>query len=262
MRYLLKAPSLLWERLTILSAVRTQRKYLRRFSPIAVLSGDYVSLRAMLQGRFELRELGLLQRDVFPMLKTKAICIDIGANIGNHSVFFSEHFDEVIGLEPHPIAFDLLQLNAKWYPRIKPLRVGASDTHRTVKATMPFGNLGGVKISLDGSVQSDASSVEFDCRRVDELIPENRHQDVGFVKIDVEGHEYEAMRGCEKIIASAKPIIAFELLREDHDRNRERILAFLREHGYSRFLEFRWGRTREIKGFRKKNYKMVVAIPG
>jgi len=257
----LKNQALLWERLTILSAVRVQRKYLSRYPAIAVLSGDYVSLRAMLQGRFELKELGLLAKDVFPMVRTRKICIDIGANIGNHSVFFSEHFDEVIGLEPHPVAFDLLQLNAKWYPRIKPMRVGASDQDRVVKATIPFGNLGGAKIAADGPASVEAQTVEFECRRVDDLLPESRHRDVGFVKIDVEGHEYEAMRGCEKILRTAKPIIAFELLREDHERNRQRISSFLADMGYSRFLDFSFGRTREISAFRTKNYKMVVAIP-
>jgi FkbM family methyltransferase len=258
----LKIPTLLWERLTILSAVRVQRKYLGKYPAIAVLSGDYVSLRAMLQGRFELKELRLLARDVFPMLKTRKLCIDIGANIGNHSVFFSEYFDEVIGLEPHPIAFDLLELNSRWYPRIKPLRVGASDADCIVKATIPFGNLGGAKIASDSLANAETQTVEFQCRRVDDLVPESRHQEVGFVKIDVEGHEYEAMRGCEKIIRTARPIVAFELLREDHDRNRQRILSFLAEYGYSRFLDFGFGRTREITAFRKRNYKMVVAIPG
>ena len=57
--------------------------------PIATYANDYITQKIILDGWFEKRELYALE-DFFlsKKLDTK-ICIDAGANIGNHSLFFS-----------------------------------------------------------------------------------------------------------------------------------------------------------------------------
>src|SRR5690606_7289354 len=43
------------------------------------------------------------------------LCLDIGANVGNHTIFFSRfcNFDEVWAYEPFPESFALLQENVE-----------------------------------------------------------------------------------------------------------------------------------------------------
>lgn len=38
-------------------------------------------------------------------------CLDIGANIGNHSVYFSGHFAKVVAFEAHPRNVGILRAN-------------------------------------------------------------------------------------------------------------------------------------------------------
>ena len=45
----------------------------------------------------------------------KGICLDIGANVGNHTVFFARHcgFSEVIPFEPNPVAAEMFRRNVQ-----------------------------------------------------------------------------------------------------------------------------------------------------
>jgi FkbM family methyltransferase len=70
--------------------------------------------------------------------------------------------------------------------------------------------------------------------RIDDLIPQNAM--IGFVKIDVEGYEYEALRGAQQTICRCRPIIASEFcpssLRSASGISGEDFLQFLVQLGY------------------------------
>lgn len=247
------------DKLTMLLATAAVERRHGKSPQMAVISGDYVSLKAMLQGRFEDRELSVLEQHLFPHLKTRKCCLDIGANIGNHSVAFSRTFDSVIAFEPNPMAYDILAVNAKWNPGITALPVGASDHEHTARALFPGTNIGAAKIVATDATHDAGRSVSFRCVRVDEILPVDQFADVGFIKVDVEGHEYEALLGCRQILEAARPAIAFELLREDHDRNAQRIETYLKGLGYERYFELKAGGLAHVDRIRKKNYKMLIA---
>lgn len=249
----------LWQKFIVNSAVRLMERHRSRQPDMAVISGDYVSLKVMLQGRFEDHELGVLERVFFPNLKTRKCCLDIGANIGNHSLAFSKYFDSVIAFEPNPKVFDVLSLNARWNPKVTAVQIGASNRQHSVEAVVPRGNLGAAQI-IDSSASIAEESIHFECARVDQYISPDRFSDIGFIKIDVEGHEYEALLGCEAILRHAHPVLGFELLRQDHEKNGLRIAEFLGDIGYSKYFEITASSAKPLKKFKKKNYKMIVAI--
>lgn len=69
---------------------------------------------------------------------------------------------------------------------------------------------------------------------------------IDFIKIDVEGYELEALKGMTKIIRNSYPKIVFEfnydhLYQKDKDYNQ--VFDFLKELGYTRFIELDTGRT-------------------
>ena len=103
-------------------------------------------------------------------------------------------------------------------------------------------------------------TIRFECDRVDQHIPPNQFPDIGFIKIDVEGHEYEALLGCEAILRQSHPVIGFELLGEDYDRNAVRIFEFLASVGYSRYFEVTASGLKPVERPSRKNYKMIVAL--
>jgi FkbM family methyltransferase len=249
----------LWQKFIVNSAVRLMERHQSLHPDMVVVSGDYVSLKVMLQGRFEDHELGVLEREFFPHLKTRKCCLDIGANIGNHSLAFSKYFESVVAFEPNPKVFEVLSLNARWNPKVIPVQIGASNRQHSVEAVVPRGNLGAAQI-IDSSASSTGESIYFECARIDQYISPENFSDIGFIKIDVEGHEYEALLGCEAILRHAHPVLGFELLRQDHNKNALRITEFLSDIGYSQYFEITATGAKPLKKFKKKNYKMIIAI--
>jgi FkbM family methyltransferase len=226
-----------------------------KFPRLAVMTGDYVSLKSMLLGRFEDQQLSVLEKQVFPKIEQTS-CLDIGANIGNHSVAFSKHFKKVYAFEPNPAAFDLLCINTKWHGAIEPIPLGASDKQFKAQATIPFGNEGAARISAQAG-GSTGSNIAFECVRVDGYLSASQFADIGFIKLDVEGHELEALRGCKSIIEISHPVIAFELLRQDHARGKE-IESLLKSWGYRHFYEVK-SSLRAVQQLERRNYKMLIA---
>jgi FkbM family methyltransferase len=245
------------DKFVVACARRMMARQAGRLPPMAVVTGDYVSLKALLHGRFEDLQLTLLEQQVLPKIAQRALCLDIGANIGNHSVSFSRSFERVIAFEPNVQVFDVLALNAKWCGNIVPVPLGASDRAFRAVAAVPQGNLGAAQI-VDGPAREGEQTVEFECVRVDDFLAAEDFAQVGLIKVDVEGHEFAALTGCRRIIEAAKPVIVFELLRQDFDTSGLKVWELLRAHGYTHFYEVDKS-VRAIERPRRKNYKMIVA---
>lgn len=130
------------------------------------------------------------------------LCLDIGANIGCISMALAASGFETIAFEPQPEVYKLLAKN----------HVGR-NIHSALGATtgtvpMPKvqysarGNFGGLGIgmtSMYGQYQvplTTLDSFEF--------------ENVGFIKIDVEGFETEVLKGAEATIGKYKPILYIE----------------------------------------------------
>ena len=249
-----------WEKIVIGRASALMRKHRQGGRRTAVIAGDYLSLKVMLQGRFEDKLISVLEGRVLRDMAPGSVCLDIGANIGNHSIAFAKWFSRVYAFEPNPETFDVLALNAKWSSgRIFPFNVGASDREFDAPAVVPADNLGGARITAAAPVpQAGIEPLRFNCVRLDEYLPEDVTRNVSFIKVDVEGHEYQALSGCRRIIEAARPLVAFELLRKDHEANGNRIRSLLDGYGYKYYYDVGRG-LRLITRFRRKNYKMILA---
>lgn len=79
-------------------------------SDIKVLpNNNYFLLKVISYGFDELPILELLKKRI-PQNIIETTFIDIGANIGNHSIFFS-FFDSIISFEPNQFTYGILKLN-------------------------------------------------------------------------------------------------------------------------------------------------------
>ena len=68
---------------------------------------DKLSREISIKGIFEKEQLFA----TLSVLKKKRTLIDVGANIGNHSIFFSKYFKKILSFEPFPLTFSVLKLN-------------------------------------------------------------------------------------------------------------------------------------------------------
>lgn len=84
----------------------------------AVFSSDLIGQGINLYGYWEYEELTALAQWLQAEGHTGGTLLDVGANIGNHSVFLARHFDTVHAIEANPRTFALLALNATLAPNI------------------------------------------------------------------------------------------------------------------------------------------------
>jgi FkbM family methyltransferase len=198
----------------------------------AVFLGDNVSTHVILHGAYEKHELEALNKFVFSSLGRNTRCLDIGANIGNHTSFFSNFFERVYAFEPNPMVRAVLVANTIGR-NITIYEDGLSDVNGTLYFQQDFVNLGGSRIVAEKQ-QSDFS---INVKRLDDVAIENDLTNVTFVKMDVEGHEANVIRGGMSFLSAQKPIIAMEgFFLSDPSRGQE-ISSLLKEAGYRHFYK-------------------------
>lgn len=136
------------------------------------------------------------------------ISIDVGANAGSYTGALIPFSKKVYAVEPHPRLARLLRA----FPTDK---VEVLEAVASAKA----GEVLELEVSLSGPRESDAlghvaSGVQATSSRrfaVNTIALDDFATDsVGFVKIDVEGHELDVIRGSQKLLKEQRPILLIE----------------------------------------------------
>lgn len=158
--------------------------------------------------------------------------VDIGANIGNHSLFFSEflEYDIIYAFEPFVDNFKLLEQNLKG-KRVKLFQMALSDKKgEMVLYNSEMGNNGG--FSLHQQPTSFVVQDKIEVRTLDSY----KLKDITMMKIDVEGAEEKVLEGSLDTIKRNRPIIFAENLGWGWPElfSRDRLDPFFHKIEYSR----------------------------
>lgn len=158
---------------------------------------------------YEARQLEA-HRDIIPMQST---VLDVGANIGNHTLFYAMHTwaGVVYPFEPNRVARELLlsslRENSDYRARTNLDYVSHAVGREAGELSMVPGtsnNLGAT--SFDKPSPNDPLAVK--CVRLDDLAFEGQ---ISFIKIDVEGMEFDVLAGATQLIARFRPSLAVEI---------------------------------------------------
>jgi FkbM family methyltransferase len=207
------------------------------YPQLAILSQDYIGQHVQVFGRYEDELLLALESLLAEQVLSDSCALDVGANIGNHSVAFSEWFAAVYAFEPHPRTFELLRFNTAPFENIICRAVAlSSDTKQVVLRSQP-GNSGAAQLVshqevLEPQFVSVVPAVTLDA------IADEFGERVGLIKIDVEGHEEAVLLGGARLLETHRPIVLFEQRRIEAN-----VFALLERFGYQSFAYFspkRW----------------------
>ena len=177
------------------------------------------------------------ESDILEKLETyipqNSIILDIGANIGNHSLYWStiskKNVSKIYAFEPVYDTFMILSRNIKinnLENKVIIHNVGLSDIESCAKiSSYSRENIGSTRLV------SDSGSIQL--QKLDNIhIPEEH---IDFIKIDVEGMEINCIEGAINTIKKFKPLIFIEIMPE----NLKTINKILSELEYTIVQEFK-----------------------
>jgi FkbM family methyltransferase len=200
------------------------KKYHKEDEQLLVFTNDFIGAELYAFGVYEKNEIETIISSLdFDLSKNNVL--DIGANIGNHSVQFSNYFNMVYCFEPNKIIYEVLEINIRKHPNIYSLNVGLSDENKNSYLSIPNHNFGGAAVTSE----KEEDVVEIYLKVLDDFF----NNEFSLVKIDIEGHEPQALRGMRKLLEKNKPVICFELI-NTLDSGQD-IIKELKELGYQNF---------------------------
>ena len=244
---------------------KAAERNVKDYPQVACFSHDIISRKIMIDGIFERNELIALKSFLMSEPNPREICLDIGGNIGNHAVFFSGLFEQVISFEPNHKIFQLLALNAGLADNITAVNLGLSDQTDTLPARVNHLNLGGAQIT-----DAAEANTEFSVMALDEYLQNKAPRPISFIKMDVEGYELKALRGATETLQKHQPMLVLEFHVKKDKTKTDAILSFLAAQGYGYAHIFKpkfFSRAKPkfvkvplagLENYPTKNHKMVV----
>ena len=186
----------------------------------------YYVLRARRERRRGEAELRILPFLVDP---TRA-SVDAGANKGVYTYWLERLSGHVHAYEPNPKMFDVLKRGAGSKATVH--HAALSDQGGTFALRIPktargtYSNQGG---SLNHQKVGDSyGEVSVETRRLDD----EPIDDIGFIKIDVEGHEMAVLDGARATIQRDRPTLLIEMEQQHTGRPIEDDLKRVTDMGY------------------------------
>jgi FkbM family methyltransferase len=148
--------------------------------------------------------------------------VDVGAHVGNHSIFFALALGmRTIAFEPNPESFALLEANvaANGVGDKCELRKVGVGRHSS-KARLLLDQTG--RNSSTARLEDDDGGV-VEIVTLDETLRHERQVDV--IKIDVEGWESRVLQGASETIARHRPVLYVETLENNFATVRQSLEA-------------------------------------
>lgn len=173
---------------------------------------EHVDRRIYFFGAYEPIESFLSQK----LLSPDSIIIDAGANIGFHSLIWSEKLSngKVYAFEPVPMNHEKLLKNIKASGQRENIQVvqkglwkenttltfNLDSTFEDNKGSFSIGHFGNIVVSTSCQVIT-----------IDSFVNDHKLSRIDFIKMDIEGAELPALQGAESVLLKYKPSLFLEI---------------------------------------------------
>lgn len=147
-------------------------------------------------------------------LSKETVFIDAGSYIGDTLKEFVKYstgeYNKIICMEPIKSNIKILQdeISKHKYHDVEVFEVGASDRRKTVY----FDSKNGMSSRV-----SEIGDVKVECESIDWICENNGYEHIDFIKMDIEGSEYDALMGAKNVIQKWHPLLAICVYHKEDD---------------------------------------------
>ena len=136
--------------------------------------------------------------------------IDVGANIGLTTLLMGQFANNILSIEPNRSAYSLLSQNCKANQLLSILKncaVGETSGSMRFNDTALSSSASHIvtKAHISGN-----SSYDVSVKKLDDIVKEVGFKDLSFIKIDVEGFEWQVLKGCNETLKRYNPWVFLE----------------------------------------------------
>lgn len=195
-----------------------------------VTHGDYLYKKLQNRNYYEFDKLTHMSK----YISTDKYVIDIGANIGNHTIYYSKIAKEVFSIEPIKKNYTLLKNNID-INNIKNtnlFNIGISSENKIMYfIDKNISNYGSCMLSNVFSNDCEIVNIQS----LDYFIDNNRINinDISLIKIDVEGMAMDVLKGSHKTLTEGDMVLFVECKDDTNIKeNYEEIYDFLSKYNY------------------------------
>jgi FkbM family methyltransferase len=198
-----------------------KQKLLSLFPSQAVYARYFKSL---FRGEIELR--------LLPWLCDRALMsVDVGAHHGIYSLGTSLYSKRVIAVEPQHDRAEALRGSLPLGATV--VEGALSNSLGTATLKIPLKDWDSIsRLDFENSYDKGWRAERVSLFRMDDIVEEP----VGFIKIDVEGHEREVLEGASRIIESDKPSFLIEIEERHRRGSVGDVSRFLEDRGYQGYF--------------------------
>ena len=161
------------------------------------------------------------------------VSVDAGANRGVWTEVLRRHSRQVCAFEPNPKMYAELRRCAR--PEVRTFPLALSDRAGSGDLLVPQNDRGfsnqGASLSAARIGDGRFGVVAVETRRLDDL----DLGDIGFLKVDVEGHELAVLEGARETLRRHRPTMVAEIEERYHDRPIADLLAGVCSFGFQAF---------------------------
>jgi FkbM family methyltransferase len=187
------------------------------------LSGLPQNIESKCSGiKYSLQLNDILQREIYfnefdrkqlpkflSLMPQEGICFDIGANVGFYTLHMAKKLGEkgkVFSFEPHPTIFKQLTANCSlnsFGKNVQKFSYAVAEAEDRKKFFLPHDQCSGSG-SFNLYAALSGSFVEVHCVALDDFVSKNRINEIAFMKIDVEGAEFEVIKGAHRLMTEKR----------------------------------------------------------
>ena len=210
----------------------------------------YHRIRCYKYAKYRSPELSLISN----LVKNNQNSIDIGANLGLFTFFMSRASKHVFAFEPNPYPLENLKGLVDSNVTVLPIALGNNDGPVEIKIPHHRKGWSSNGASLASKEINDGKIINIQCRKLDSLNIEN----IGLIKIDVEGFEIEVIRGAKDTILKNKPIMIIEN-EIVHTKDTNELFTTMNEFGYDKYICNSIGKLEKVGNFSvEENQKNAI----